>query len=438
MKRTKRVLLGAGCALLLALSWLVAVTAESDAQKQAKLLEQAAAYTADEIYVRAIPLLEEAAGYEDKYTLAAEEALKDAYLHMMDQSGYPRKYTNLLDKQMARKDADPAVFLEAAEYYLGINKYSDAFTVLRSGIEKTGSPEVTALYEDTRYQYRLNRSTYQDATATCNGAIQVMLDGYWGLANAGGELVVPCEYKKISTFSGGQAVAWEAGELIGVDQDGNRVALFHGDASDFTNYGDNRLGLLIDGVWTLADGNFNTGGVPLQELGMFSNGAAAAKVDGKWGVLQADGETWLIQPEYDGIAMDQLGRCYAQEAVFVQKDGRMLLIVDGEQVGEGYEDARPFADGWAAVKQGGKWGFIDTEGAVHIDFQFDDALSFGQHLAAVKVGDLWGYVSLQGEVVIEPAFLEAGSFYEGSAPVKTGDGWQFITLLEFKKGAAGI
>ena len=35
----------------------------------------------------AIRELVEAAGYEDKYTLAAEEALKDAYLHMMDQSG---------------------------------------------------------------------------------------------------------------------------------------------------------------------------------------------------------------------------------------------------------------------------------------------------------------------------------------------------------------
>lgn len=90
------------------------------------------------------------------------------------------------------------------------------------------------------------------------------------------------------------------------------------------------------------------------------------------------------------------------------------------------------------MKQNGKWGFIDTQGNVCIDFQFDDALSFGQHLAAVKVGDLWGYVSLRGEVVIDPVFLEAGSFYEGSAPVRTADGWQFITLLEFKKGAASI
>ena len=117
MKRTKRLLLGVGCALLLAVSWLAALTAESDAQRQAKLIEQAAAYTQDEIYVRAIPLLEEAAGYDDKHTLEAEEALKDAYLNMMDQSGYARKYTNLLDKQMSRTDAAPEIPADAAEYY---------------------------------------------------------------------------------------------------------------------------------------------------------------------------------------------------------------------------------------------------------------------------------------------------------------------------------
>ncbi len=357
---------------------------------------------------------------------------------MLDQSGYARKYTNLLEKQMTRKDAAPEIYAEAAEYYLETGKETEAFAALRSGIEKTGSAELTELYEDTRYAFKLNRATYQDATATCNGAIQVKLDGFWGLANSAGELVVPCEFDAISTFSNGQAIARQGGLIIGVDQGGNRVALLHGEASEFTNFGDNRVGLRTADGWTLADGNFYTGGSPLQDLGMFSNGAAAAKTGGKWGLLATDGETWLLAPEYDGIIQDQLGRSYAQDAVFVRQGGDVRLLVDGEAVGETYEDARPFADGWAAVKQNGKWGFIDTQGNVCIDFQFNDALSFGQHLAAVKVGDLWGYVSLGGEVVIDPVFLEAGSFYEGSAPVRTADGWQFITLLEFKKGAASI
>ena len=156
VKRINRILLAVGCGLLLLLSWLTVITARSDAQKQAELLAQADAYIQDEIYIRALPLLEEAAGYDAKHTIEAEEALKNVYLHLIGQSGYSTKYTNLLSKQMGRKDADPAVFAEAAEYYLEVSKESEAFAVLRDGIAKTGSEELTELYEDVRYQYKVS------------------------------------------------------------------------------------------------------------------------------------------------------------------------------------------------------------------------------------------------------------------------------------------
>ena len=95
MKRGKRILLAIGCIMLLGLSWLAAVTAKTDAQRQEELMAQAAAYVEDEIYIRAVPLLEEAAAYEDAHTLEAEEALKNVYLHLIEKSGYPQKYTGL-------------------------------------------------------------------------------------------------------------------------------------------------------------------------------------------------------------------------------------------------------------------------------------------------------------------------------------------------------
>ena len=167
---------------------------------------------------------------------------------------------------------------------------------------------------------------------------------------------------------------------------------------------------------------------------MFSDGGAPAKLDGKWGILDRSGGEWLLEPVYDGIVQDELGRSYRDGAVFVKSGSQVLLLVEGEQVGEAYEDARPFDGGWAAVKKDGLWGFIDREGTVQIDYQFEDALSFGQHLAAVKVDGKWGYVSMKGEIVIEPAYLDAGSFSGGSAPVRTETGWRFITLLEYEEG----
>ena len=121
--------------------------------------------------------------------------------------------------------------------------------------------------------------------------------------------------------------------------------------------------------------------------------------------------------------------------VFVRRGGKAILLSDGEEIAS-FDNALPFADGWAAVKQNGKWGFVDTQGQFLIEPQFDDALSFGQHLAAVKVGGLWGYVNVYGKIVIEPQYREVKSFHHGSAPVLTQDGWKFITLIEYEEEAS--
>ena len=74
MKRMKRILLGLACIALLAASWAAAITSKSNADRQRELIDQASAYTQDEIYVLAVPLLEEAAAYQDDFTPEAEAA----------------------------------------------------------------------------------------------------------------------------------------------------------------------------------------------------------------------------------------------------------------------------------------------------------------------------------------------------------------------------
>lgn len=434
MKRTKRILLGLACAALLAASWAAAVTAKSDADRQRELIGQAAAYTDDEIYILAVPLLEEAASYQDEYTLEAETALKEVYLCLAEKDDYERRYTELLNKQMARKDAGVEVFQEAARYYLDKNKISDALAALRDGIGKTGSEDLIRLYEENRYGYTLSRDFYEEASEIHRGSSRVALNGRWGLASASGLLCIPCEYDRISTFDGDRAIVQKDGVISAVDGGNNRVALLHREAEDFGNYAENRLGLKTAEGWLLANGTFGVGPVLFEDLGMFSGGCAPARLGGKWGLIDTGGEEWLLEPIYEDVVRDELGRCGGPEALFVRRSGGVYLLADGQEIGGPYEDARPFNGGWAAVKQGGKWGFVDTEGAVQVDFRFDGALSFGQHLAAVEQDGLWGYVSLRGELAIEPQFLEAKSFFGGSAPVRTPLGWQFITLSEYEGG----
>lgn len=434
MKRTNRILLAAGCAALLLISWLTAITADTDAQKQEKLLAKAEMYMEDEIYVLAEPLYQEASSYEDKYTAEAEIGLKKVYLALLDQTGYAKKYKDLLSKQMGREGAPPEVFLEAAKYYFGIPDEEEAFIVLRDGIEKTKSQEILDFYEASRYTYTTNYVEYEDVTAVHQGAIQVQMAGKWGLADHLGHTIIPCEYDMISTFGEDRVVVKKDNVISAVNSKNNRLALYHGDAKEFGNYGENRLALKTDNGWTMATGELAQAPMEFEDIGMFSGGCAPAKVNGKWGLIQADGESWLLAPTYDDIIRDELGRCFAQGRVFVKQGKQVIMLSEDGQVGETYQDAKPFADGWAAVKKDGKWGFVDAQGVMQIEPQYEDALSYGQHLAAVKIDGKWGYISIYGKIAIEPIFEKAKSFYQGSAPVQAvKDTWQFITLTEYEE-----
>jgi len=433
MRRAGRILIGAGCVLLLMISWVIIAGSKSNAQKQLDLMRQAAELTGKGIYIHAVPLLEEAAGYNAAHTLTAETELKIAYLALIGNKGIGGKYTGLLEKQMSRRDVLPEVFAEAAYYYIGKSKIPEALSVLKAGIEKTGSDQLISIYENNRYVFITNRMSYDSVTAISGSTIQVQKDGLWGIARSDGSPLIPCEYDKISTFSVDRAIVRKNGEIYAVDKNNDRTALMEADATDFGNYADNRIPVLISGSWQRTTGDFEIGAMGFEQMGMYSNGYAAAKEQGRWGVIGLSAK-WLIPAEYDEIIQDELGRCFGQGAVFARTGAQVFLIVEGTAVGEPYEDARPFSgEGFAAVKRNGKWGFVDNSGTLRIDFIYNDALSFGQHLAAVKQGELWGYISHTGNIVIEPVFLEAKSFSYGSAPVRTERGWQFITLLEYRK-----
>ena len=435
MKRFNRILIGIACFALLITSWVIAVNARSDSEKQLELMARAAALTDDGIYVRAVPLLEEAARYNAEHTLAAEAELKRVYLALAGQRGFHRRYMNLLESQMSRKDAAPEIFAEAANYYLRISRLPDALAALRLGIERTGSEALRGIYESNRYVFQTGRAVYDYAAAIQGSAAQVRVDGLWGIARADGALLIPCEYEKISTFSSDRAIVRQGDEIFAVNSDNNRVAKLQERVLEFGNLAGDRVPLLFEEGWRRATGEFIIGSSVFEQIGTYSGGFAAAKLDGAWGVIDL-ATNWLIPPEYDEIVLDELGRCYARGAVFTRKGGAVYLYVDGLQTEHVFEDARPFSgEGYAAVRNNGKWGYIDVDGTLVIDFFFDDALSFGQHLAAVKWGDLWGYISSYGQFAINPIFIEAKSFSNGSAPVLTERGWQFITLIEYMRGA---
>jgi hypothetical protein len=432
MKKGIRIIIALCCALLLVASWIMTINRESVSERQLRLIRQAVTLMSDGIYIHAASILEQAASYNGVHTLEAENNLKTAYLALMGSRGINRRYINLLEEQMSRRNAQPILFAEAANHHLGIPRVADALRILRDGIERTGCDYLIEMYEKNRYAYETIRTPFEYIAEINESTMQVKRDGLWGVAGIRGNIIIPCEYEAISTFSGDRAITSNGREVFAIDRNNNRIALYRGQASGFGNLSENRIAIMTDGVWRRATGEFVIGNVEFLQIGTYFEGYAAAQTETGWGVIDF-GTNWLVPPIYEGVVFDELGRSYGRGAVFMRAGDGVHLIVDGQITGYVFEDARPFSSvGYAAVRQNDRWGFIDIEGTVVIGFEFDDALSFGQHLAAVKIGQLWGYINMNGKIVISPEYLQAKSFSGGSAPVKTERGWQIITLLEYR------
>jgi WG containing repeat len=96
-----------------------------------------------------------------------------------------------------------------------------------------------------------------------------------------------------------------------------------------------------------------------------------------------------------------------------------------------FEDAHGFASGFAPVKIGGKWGYIDRAGRVAIQPAYDAAFSFHGDYAVIRQNQQHGFLWLDPQggisVFLPPQYEDASLFTEGLAPVKIGGRWGFVS-----------
>lgn len=97
------------------------------------------------------------------------------------------------------------------------------------------------------------------------------------------------------------------------------------------------------------------------------------------------------------------------------------------QVLTNIDEIAPFEEGFSGVKKDGLWGFIDSSGALVIDYRDDivassnkaPAFSNGMCLIQEVKDDItfYGYINTEGEIVIPAEYLMATPFENGYARV---------------------
>ena len=112
------------------------------------------------------------------------------------------------------------------------------------------------------------------------------------------------------------------------------------------------------------------------------------------------------------------------KAGYINCAGEIVIPAD-------FEDAYPFRDGLAAVKQAGLWGVIDPAGNFVIAATYRRPLVFTEERAEIPTlnerdGDKRGVISSTGEIIVQPRYRSVSHFSGGLSCVCDGEFYGYI------------
>lgn len=190
---------------------------------------------------------------------------------------------------------------------------------------------------------------------------------------------------------------------------------------------------IADGAYHLINGSMAVSPMNFTWIGTFCEGYSAVKMQEKWALYAAEKMEACTEYAYDDIKVDTWQRAYKNGRFFGKTGaGYQMFDAKGKAVTKDvYEDAKPFLSPQpTAVMQGGRWGFALSDGQMYIAPEYEDAKPFSNGYAAVKKEGKWGYINKDNVLVIEPQYTDAGSFSDfGIAPVQNENGyWDFVQM----------
>lgn len=175
---------------------------------------------------------------------------------------------------------------------------------------------------------------------------------------------------------------------------------------------------------------------PYRYAGCFFDGKAAVMTDeGKWSLIEQNGNV-VKDSEFADIKLDISG-AWINEGVMIaaRKSGSYSLFDSSlEQIGKDtYEDADiPTEYGIYAVKQSGKWGYVNQKGEMTIEPQYQQAKSFRNGLAAVCEKGKWGFIRTDAVLVTDYQFNDAGYFTaDGTVMIKNEESFYQMLIYSF-------
>ncbi|MEO7989808.1 MAG: WG repeat-containing protein [Chryseolinea sp.] len=150
----------------------------------------------------------------------------------------------------------------------------------------------------------------------------------------------------------------------------------------------------------------------------------------KWGYATLIGEI-IIPAQYEKcykFSSDGLAAIYdtdKRQYYFINTKGEKLPTdIPGFKLIDGFGfDVEGFTNGLAPIKQGEKWGYLDSKGHVAIPAKFDEAIEFSGGFGVAKSGEKYIVLNTKGEEfpIDQTGLLDVKHFSEGLAPFRSSD-----------------
>ena len=258
----------------------------------------------------------------------------------------------------------------------------------------------------------------------------------FGVANLDGKIIIPVEYKQIDSIGmyiyatnedGTEKVYTKDGTEVQAD---SNIAILETSNENYKIKIDNTNGT----VYSIIDKNDNT--ITKQNysyIEYLSDDNFIVSLDGKLGVINSNNEI-KIDIKYDSIeklqntdfvtttlAKDKTTQIYDKNInklcdlpnanIVVEKE---YIKIYNDEVTKYFNLAGKEISSKEALKgnkifatsNNGKWGFVDSNGNIILDYQYEKATDLNEYgFAGIKLDGKWGVVNSEGKVILEPQYI---------------------------------
>jgi hypothetical protein len=250
------------------------------------------------------------------------------------------------------------------------------------------------------------RDPWRGAPIYNDGLLRITRNNKWGALNTLGKLSIPFKYDYLTDFNGGFAIAEVENKFLVIDKEGNETPISDPTIKGVKHFTEDLAPCKGKrNKWGFINSNGEVAITPqYSSVGYFSGGLAWAKGEnGKYGYIDIQGN-WVINPRFisvhnfdaeSGMALVMLG----DKNYYVNKSGSLSNF---KQTSKLYK----FSDGLAIARWNEKIGFINNNMEWVVPPKYTAARPFHNGYAAVKLNSRWGIIDKEGTVVLEPTFMD--------------------------------